>query len=167
MFLLEIVLLSVIAPSLQLCDSKKRIWLARESSFFYNLDVPRNLSTSITGVSALQLSWNFSCKPDVFHWFNIEVLNLNSTNTIPTIVSMVFGNRYSFTRSNNTSCDVYKFVVIAVGDSFMNRHSEPVMMNFPALPDVSPVEDSLVLSLMKFEDGVLLSFSFDVSYIIN
>lgn len=134
---------------------------------FIGPTIPTNLMATESGVARLNISWSSLCLDRTDIRFSLTVLNLNSSRHMPNVVSEIQDPHYRFEITDNTSCDVYRFHVIAMYSSISSNSSDSITSSFPSLPDIFPVENSLQHSLVKSAEGVTLSFSFNVSYVIK
>ena len=130
------------------------------------LPTPTNLRAVGDRVSLIRLSWNYSCTIGRDMSFKILYRNLNSSDSVPVTIQGTHNLSSSFKLIlDNTSCDVFSFQVVATGldGSNSSNWSEPIATRLPSLPRVEPIESSLLYSLSKNENGVMLNFTFDVS----
>ena len=123
------------------------------------------------GLATSRISWFFdenSTELEVF--FSLTVSNLNDTSIEPMHVSGIEDQYYLLTIRDTTSCEVYSFQVAATSNAGSSNFSAPVSSTFPSVPDISPLESSLQYSIVQRtssngNDEIILSVSFDVSYI--
>lgn len=94
--------------------------------------------------------------------FILTATNLDDSNTSLIIESGITNQYRIFTIEDITSCDFYSFQVVATNGGGSSRPSDSITSNFPSLPDISPIKDSLYHSLVKTVDGVILNVTFDV-----
>lgn len=113
--------------------------------------MPAILTTVDNGVGSLNVSWSLAKGVAVV--FDLVATNLNNSDM--TKVLTTGGLHHVIRLPDNNSCDVYSFQVTA-RNAAGNSTSDSITRTFPSLPDVSPVEHSVV----KMADGVVLTITF-------
>jgi hypothetical protein len=96
--------------------------------------------------------------------FTVNVTNLNQSTTVASLTTMQY-YLIVIPSDSNELCDIHSFIITATNDAGSSIPSESFNREFPSLPDLTPVEQSLQHSMIRTEIGVLLTIKFDVRYV--
>ena len=124
--------------------------------------VPVNLLVMENGLGSLNVSWSHATIKGVAVEFTLTATNLNDSNADPILVIFVEDLHWTLTIQDSTSCDVYSFRVTARNAAGSSSPSDTLTSSFPALPDISAVEDSLEHSLRKMDKEITLNVTITV-----
>ena len=126
--------------------------------------VPFNLSVMENGIGSLNVSWSHATIEGVEVEFTLVGTNLNDSNTALILVTGIEDLHWTLAIPDNTSCDVYSFLITARNDAGSSDPGDSITSTFPALPNISALEESLEHSLRKMDDGIMLNITLTVRW---
>ena len=130
---------------------------------------PSDLAVVPIGVGSLRISWVAPFfYPNETLYYNLTVFNLrhsisepllNETNLL--VQHFFFSNDSTEILNNSGLCDVYRFIVTVRNDFGMSGPSEIIDRSLPTVPNISDVESTIQLMLLKTTNRVFVVILFD------